>query len=360
MPSWRILYRLLLAVFFLFGAEVWTSTFDVAGCAAAGLPAPAQAELRQAASAIPGTDDSSSPAARNPAATKDGKGASQASAPGARKGSPAAPRLFDGVPAGDDVFRVLVPRAVEEGSILAIRFERVLPGPLSVTWANSRISLEKPRSGGILLLPAPLESGKKPLTLSLRAGGRQLSIPVNVLPVRWPEQRLSVASNYVTPPPELLARIKQERARTREALAKLSSSPLGGSPFVRPVAGGVSSVFGGKRMFNGKPRSRHSGVDLRAAEGTPVFAAASGRVLLAEEQYFSGNVIWLDHGQGLATMYCHLSQIDVQPGDVIQSGQRIGLSGSTGRVTGPHLHFTVRLWGKLVNPLALILLPAPR
>ncbi|MBO4312006.1 MAG: M23 family metallopeptidase, partial [Desulfovibrionaceae bacterium] len=101
---------------------------------------------------------------------------------------------------------------------------------------------------------------------------------------------------------------------------------------------------------------RHMGADMRAAEGTPIRAAAAGRVLLAEDQYYGGNLVYIDHGQGLMTLYCHCSRLNVRPGDWVAAGQVIGLAGSTGRVTGPHLHLGVRLYGEMLNPLSLFLL----
>ncbi|MDR2695609.1 MAG: M23 family metallopeptidase [Deltaproteobacteria bacterium] len=122
----------------------------------------------------------------------------------------------------------------------------------------------------------------------------------------------------------------------------------------RPVPGEISSAFGLRRIFNGQPRSQHKGLDLRGAAGTPVLAMADGTVALAEELYFSGNVVYLDHGLGLFSMYAHLSAIDVRPGQQVSAGQALGKVGSTGRVTGPHLHLGCYALGMAVDPTPLM------
>jgi murein DD-endopeptidase MepM/ murein hydrolase activator NlpD len=125
-------------------------------------------------------------------------------------------------------------------------------------------------------------------------------------------------------------------------------------PFVRPVPGEPTSIFGTRRIFNGKPRSPHPGLDLRAAEGTEVRASGPGKVVIAQDLYYSGNIVILDHGGGLFTLYAHLSELRVAEGDAIAAGQTIGLSGSTGRVTGPHLHWGAKIGNHPFDPRALL------
>jgi murein DD-endopeptidase MepM/ murein hydrolase activator NlpD len=150
-----------------------------------------------------------------------------------------------------------------------------------------------------------------------------------------------------------LDRHYKEKARVKAVMEKASPERFWQCPFERPVAGGVTSAFGLRRFFNGEPRKPHSGVDLRAAEGAPVKAFAPGIVALAEEHYFAGNAVYIDHGQGVVSMYCHLSKIKAQEGRFVSKGEVIGLAGSTGRVTGPHLHFGVAVLGQMVDPLSL-------
>ncbi len=123
---------------------------------------------------------------------------------------------------------------------------------------------------------------------------------------------------------------------------------------VRPLAGVKGRNFGRRRIFNDKPRSPHSGTDLSAPEGTPVEAAAAGRVALAEDLYFSGNLVVLDHGGGVYTLYAHLSRIDVEVGQPVKAGEIVGLVGATGRVTGAHLHWGARIGEARVDPASLL------
>lgn len=171
---------------------------------------------------------------------------------------------------------------------------------------------------------------------------------------RFPTQRLEVDSKYVTPPPEIEARMKREKKRLAEIFAVRRPTPPPSTPFIRPVPGEATSIFGTRRVFNGKPRAPHPGLDLRAPTGTPVKAAGAGRVTLAEELYFSGNTVILDHGAGLFTVYAHLSSLLVQEGDEARTGQVVGLSGATGRVTGPHLHWGAKVGDRPFDPTALL------
>ena len=202
---------------------------------------------------------------------------------------------------------------------------------------------------------------QEPLTASIefrgttRDGREALGTwAVTVAAKEFPEENLKVAPKFVEPPPEAQQRIARERAklegiyRHREAY----SPPV--APFVRPVSGGKTSIFGMRRLFNGEPRSPHSGLDLRAEEGTEVYASGPGRVVLAEDLYYSGNVVIVDHGGGLFTLYAHLSEIQVGAGVSVASGDLLGLSGSTGRVTGPHLHWGAKIGERPFDPEALL------
>ncbi|MGH7819773.1 MAG: M23 family metallopeptidase, partial [Candidatus Binatia bacterium] len=127
-----------------------------------------------------------------------------------------------------------------------------------------------------------------------------------------------------------------------------------GGPFVMPAEGPAGSPFGLRRFFNGEPRSPHAGIDIKAPSGAPVHAANRGRVALADELFFTGKTVVLDHGLGLFTLYVHLSEIAVEPEAIVEKGARVGRVGATGRATGPHLHFAARIGEARVDPEALL------
>ncbi len=162
-----------------------------------------------------------------------------------------------------------------------------------------------------------------------------------------------VPQNTVTPDPQELARIKREADAVRTLRAVASTENFFSQPMIWPATGPISGVYGSQRILNGEPRAPHMGVDIAAPAGSPIVAAASGVVRMAEMLFLTGNTILIDHGYGLETSYAHLSRLDVKPGQRVRQGEQIGLLGATGRVTGPHLHwgmewFEVRLDPQLV------------
>lgn len=197
--------------------------------------------------------------------------------------------------------------------------------------------------------------GRRKLLVRAWAGGNETVWQRSVLIVgrTYPRQALNLPSKMVTPPTAELERIKAERVRTRKAKNTWSDQRLWRLPFHRPVAGKYTSVYGLRRVLNGKPKNPHRGVDFRAPTGTAVEAVADGRVILAEPHYYAGNSMYIDHGNGVVSLYFHLSRFDVSPGDIVKRGQIIGRSGSTGRATGPHLHLSISVQGRLVDPVPL-------
>ncbi len=173
-----------------------------------------------------------------------------------------------------------------------------------------------------------------------------------VRPMAYEKQHLEIEDeDMVTPSGETLARIRQEQAEIRAAYRSRAVDARPRLDLRRPVRNGrISSPFGVQRFLNGEPRSPHSGIDLAAPEGTPVEAAARGRVVETGTYYFNGGTVLLDHGSGLVTMYCHLSEVNVERGEWSKRGEAIGAVGATGRATGAHLHWTVVLNGNTVDP----------
>ena len=182
------------------------------------------------------------------------------------------------------------------------------------------------------------------------ADGHHETRTVRVIARSYPTQHLSVAPEQADIPPDQLARYEQEREHFGRLLRTFTESGPASLALRQPVPGRRSGTFGLRRVINGEPRNPHGGLDIAAPEGTPVGAAAAGRVLDAGEYFFLGRTLVLDHGQGLMTLYAHLSAIDAAPGESVAAGTAIGKVGATGRVTGPYLHFGVYLNAAAVDP----------
>ena len=198
--------------------------------------------------------------------------------------------------------------------------------------------------------------GASEIEVSIHSGGRVmiLSRTVRILPAHYRTGSLTVAPKFVEPDTTSLEQIKAEAQLKAKIFSSSASSPLWSSSFRAPVAAPPTDSFGTRRMFNGKLASIHKGMDFRTPSGTPVHAANSGTVVLARTLYYEGNCVVIDHGLGLYTISMHLSRIEVKEGQSVSSGERVGLSGATGRVTGPHLHWAVRWGDAYLDPAELI------
>ncbi|SDU29104.1 peptidoglycan DD-metalloendopeptidase family protein [Geopseudomonas guangdongensis] len=199
------------------------------------------------------------------------------------------------------------------------------------------------------------------LPLTVKAGREQLQLDdgstrsLAVAARHYREQRITLKNQQqVTPNAANLARIERELAVQNDAYRQFSARQPSNLLFDRPVNGPLSSPFGLRRFFNGEERNPHSGLDFAVPAGTPVKAPAAGRVILVGDYFFNGKTVFVDHGQGLISMFCHLSQIGVKVGDELARGAVLGKVGATGRATGPHLHWNVSLNDARVDPAIFI------
>ena len=201
--------------------------------------------------------------------------------------------------------------------------------------------------------------GSKELNVSIvsKDGKRQERlITYTVLKREFPSQHLTLPGAKVAPGQKKDERIEREKEIVKKIFARLVQEKLWSGPFIRPIEGRVTTDFGTRRFINEVPKNNHTGIDIKAPAGTPVAASADGIVVFTGEHFFSGNSIFIDHGTGICTMYFHLASIAVQSGQKVKQGDIIGAVGSTGRSTGPHLHWGVRINNQRVDPLALVAL----
>jgi murein DD-endopeptidase MepM/ murein hydrolase activator NlpD len=196
---------------------------------------------------------------------------------------------------------------------------------------------------------------KLPVEVTYADGKREV-LPIRVVDKKYLTQHVTVAPDQADLPPEQIPRYEQQRAHLQQVLRTFTERIPASLALLQPVEGRHSGSFGLRRIVNGKPRSPHGGLDIAALEGTPIVATASGQVLDVGDYLFLGRTVILDHGQGLLSLYAHLSAIDVAAGQIVGLGEPIGKVGATGRVSGPHLHFSVYLNAASVDPA--IFLPA--
>jgi biotin carboxyl carrier protein len=197
----------------------------------------------------------------------------------------------------------------------------------------------------------PLDT--EPGSLMVNVGEDRVTVPI--IEHAYAEQRLTVKNqSHVTPDQAQLDRIGSERKIIDAALNNFRQVPVETISLAAPVDGPRGSSFGKRRFFNDQPRAPHKGMDIAAAEGVPISAPLKGIVTATGDYFFNGNTVIIDHGQGYVTMYCHLSEIDVEKGQQVTAGEAIGAVGATGRVTGPHLHFGTYLNGTAVDPAILL------
>ena len=223
-----------------------------------------------------------------------------------------------------------------------------------------RLLVRSERGEWVAVAGVPLSARPKSrLTVDVtHSDGRKEAQAIRIVDKKYLTQHLTVAPDQADLPQEQIARYEKEREHIRKVLQTYSEATPASLALLQPVGGRRSGSFGLRRIINGKPRSPHGGMDIAADEGTPIMAPIAGRVVDVGEYLFLGRTLVLDHGQGLLTLYSHLSAVDVAAGDAVPLGATIGKVGMTGRVTGPHLHFSVYLNAASVDP-AIFLPRAP-
>jgi murein DD-endopeptidase MepM/ murein hydrolase activator NlpD len=208
------------------------------------------------------------------------------------------------------------------------------------------------------LVGIDLDTAAGPHAIEVEAGDPaavvRATYRLRVTPRQFRTRRLTVDEGFVNPPAAVTERIAREAAQFESLWATSSPTRLWSGAFVRPVAVAANSAFGTRTILNGQSRSPHSGADFDSAAGTPIKAPNAGRVAIADERYYTGNTVVIDHGLGLFSLFAHLSATNVREGETVKKGDVIGRVGATGRVTGPHLHWSVRLNGARVDPLSLL------
>ncbi len=254
-----------------------------------------------------------------------------------------------------------MPAEIEAGSPMLIRLQAADASSVGGEWLGRKLEFFRGRyrSTWFALAGVDVEGAVGPSTLRIsvqlaKGGARDLSRNVEIHAAHYRTSLLTVEPQFVTPGPEELKQIKSDKLVKEKVFGASASEPLWVGDFQAPVTAEPTGSFGTRRTFNGKLASIHKGMDFRAAAGTPVRAGNSGVVVLARPLYYEGNCVVIDHGLGLYTISMHLSRIDVEEGQRVATDDRIGLSGATGRVTGPHLHWAVRWQGAYLDPAKLL------
>jgi murein DD-endopeptidase MepM/ murein hydrolase activator NlpD len=260
-------------------------------------------------------------------------------------------RLVNGAPV---LFQVKPPAKLESltGTWLNHRLTFSYDAPTKNWFALAGVAFDTTPGKFALELIAQPASGKTPLTFRRTFAVAHFQYPQIKV-------ELTVEKKFTEPNPEQQEQIAESVKIKQDYLSRVTPDREWDGNFAAPADAAISDVYGSQRIFNGKAQREHQGLDFRVPTGTPVAAMNSGTVLLARFLYFEGNCVVIDHGQGLLTLYFHLSELKVKEGDQVNRGQIVGLSGGTGRATGPHLHVAVRWQGTYLDPARLMQLSLP-
>jgi len=251
-------------------------------------------------------------------------------------------------------------RSLQPGEVLLVS----LPDPSGVSRADvvfrdREYILTDAQRFAVIGLDLGLEPGSYPMTVTFERadGGREaVRRDIVVEAKEFPRIKLWVKEAFVLPPKEVQERIRREAELIAWVYGIITPRWLGDGAFFQPIEGEVFPNFGQRRIYNEAPRSTHAGVDIAAPLGIPIRAANSGKVVLASDLYFSGNAVIIDHGLGVFSFYGHMSKLFVKRGQAVKKGETIGRCGTTGRSTGPHLHWAIRVFDSRIDPLSLLAL----
>ncbi|MBP0938938.1 peptidoglycan DD-metalloendopeptidase family protein [Pseudomonas alliivorans] len=262
------------------------------------------------------------------------------------------------------LFALLLCLPVQADSFITRALNKPVPGGVAVidlgtgaqaptaTYQGKRVLVVKEQgTRWLAIVGIPLTV--KPGTEQIASGGRSLSFTVGTK--KYPEQRITLKNKrQVNPNPEDNKRIEGELAEQIRAYRSFSPGTPSNLILDKPVNGPLSSKFGVRRFFNGEERNPHAGLDFAVPAGTPIKSPAAGKVILIGDYFFNGNTVFVDHGQGFISMFCHMSKINVKQGDLVPRGGVVGEVGATGRATGPHMHWNVSLNDARVDPAIFI------
>jgi murein DD-endopeptidase MepM/ murein hydrolase activator NlpD len=256
-------------------------------------------------------------------------------------------------------------RSIRQGEVVV--FTATTPQPADVMRARAfdrdlaTFRVDATRWQALLGIDIDTEPGSYEVAFEATSAGHTMTTTteLNITRGEFGRRVLTVNDAFVNPPEPTVARVTREAAEIEQLWAQSEPRRLWDFGFVRPVPGRPNGAFGSRSIFNGQPRQPHGGADFLSPAGTPIHAPNSGRIVLARDLYFTGNTVVIDHGLGVFSLLAHLSVIDVHQGELVTRGQTIGQVGATGRVTGPHLHWAVRMNGARVDPLAVLATVGP-